>query len=120
MLTDIERMGNHAIKRAKERYNLELTFDDLKNILNLIENGKAKKIERKNMFEYQDEENAHYRLRYNGTLIEPVVNGVNSNPAIITFYPTGKRGDRKVKDWLKRFQDPNFRHLMRKYGKDTY
>lgn len=43
MLTDIEKMSNHAIKRAKERYSLDLTKDDLKNILSLIEDGKAKK-----------------------------------------------------------------------------
>lgn len=112
-------MENHAIKRAKERYGLNLTVADLKNILDAIFLGHAKNIIRPNMFDYVDTENAHYRLRYKGVLVEAVVRSSNKKPYIVTFYPTGKKADRSIKNWLKRNQDPNFKHLMKKHGKDS-
>ena len=34
-------MGKHSISRVKERYNMELSYRDEKNIINLIKNGRS-------------------------------------------------------------------------------
>ena len=111
-------MTLHAIQRAKERYGLDLTMEDIDFILSEILSGKAKNVTKPNMFGYFNQDTAHYRLRYKGVLIEPVVKYRNSIPIIATFCPTGKKADRNIKKWLKRYQDENFTHLMRKFGKD--
>jgi len=111
-------MTLHAIKRAKERYKLELDFDDLSFILNEILEGRAKEIKYDNLCGYEDKYNKNYRLRYKGKLIEPVVRFDKDPPIIVTFWPTGKRAARYLKNWIRRFKDENFIHLARKYGKD--
>lgn len=69
-------MTLHALKRAKERYKLDLTFDDLREILDRILEGEAKK-----RFRYKD--CTVYSLRYKKKLIIPVV---SDHFKIVTFY----------------------------------
>ena len=38
-------MGKHSIERVKERYNMELSYSDEKNIMTMIKNGRALYIE---------------------------------------------------------------------------
>ena len=79
-------MTVHAIKRAKERYGVELTFEDLKTILNEILEGNAKQLARpKNIFGLESKGDV-YNIRYKGVLMQPIV----YENLIITFRPVGK------------------------------
>lgn len=71
-------MTKHAIQRAKERYGLELTFEELGNIIALIQEGYAK-------FSHRNGKSWVYRLRYKHKLIVPVLS--EKKNVIITFYP---------------------------------
>lgn len=84
-------MTTHPIQRARERYGLELTTLDLKEIVELILAGKAKKIDySKNVFGFPHDANC-YRLRYKGKMIEPAIKeGTGGVIKIVTFYPCGK------------------------------
>jgi len=71
---------NHCITRAKERYNLKLSPEDIGIIISLIQKNKAicltfnfKKRNRRNIF----------KLNYNNTIIYPVYN--ENNQVIHTF-----------------------------------
>ena len=77
----------HAIRRAKERYGIELTFDDLRYILNEILEGNTKELKKpRNVYGVETKGDA-YHIRYKGVLLEPVV----YQNIIITFRPVGKR-----------------------------
>jgi hypothetical protein len=71
-------MTRHAIKRAKERYNLDLTIEDLGNIIAIIQEGLAK-------FSHRNGEFWIYRLRYKHKLVVPLLS--ENKDKIITFYP---------------------------------
>lgn len=66
----------HSIQRAKERYKLDLTFEDLREILNRILEGESKL-----RFRYKD--CTVYSLRYKKKLLIPVV---SDQLKIVTFY----------------------------------
>lgn len=84
-------MTVHAIQRAKERYKLDLTFEDLAIILDLIANGDAK-------FSHKNRNATVYRLRYKHKLIVPVV---SDDFNILTFNPIDGKPQRFVdKDGL--------------------
>lgn len=74
-------MTLHALERAKERYKLDLTFDDLQEIINRILEGKAK------IWHGSHDNICVYRLRYKSKLICPVV---VDGERIVTFYPSEK------------------------------
>ena len=73
----IGRLNSHAIERARERYGLDLTRDDLEEMAGLIAAGEAVRlrVERDRRFEV-------YWLRFKGRLLvvsyEPVVGRVVS------------------------------------------
>ncbi len=71
-------MTLHALQRAKERYELDLTFDDLREILNKILEGQAK------LRHCACNSICIYKLRYKHKLICPVV---ADGERIVTFYP---------------------------------
>lgn len=84
-------MTKHAILRAKERYNLDLTFDDLRKILDNILEGNARfKI-------CKHSECKTYRVRYKGILLEPVV---SENYKIVTFNPITQKKRTDSRDWM--------------------
>jgi hypothetical protein len=71
-------MTRHAIERAKERYKLDLTYEDLGNIIALIQEGHAK-------FSHKNGALWIYRLRYKHILVVPVLS--ENKLRIITFNP---------------------------------
>lgn len=71
-------MTKHAIQRAKERYKLDLTFEDLGNIIALIQEGHAK-------YSHRCGKLWIYRLRYKHILVVPALS--EDRKIIVTFYP---------------------------------
>jgi len=87
----MEDFSFHAIKRAKERYNLDLTIFDLMMILVLIRFKIAKEIKiPKNVFGQTDKNAKYFHLRYGGQLILPVIREFNHVLRVVTFLTTGK------------------------------
>ncbi|MFA5659599.1 MAG: hypothetical protein WC900_10000 [Oscillospiraceae bacterium] len=79
-------MTLHALKRAKERYRMALTFADLEKIINLIYDGEAK-------FLYDSGNCYVYSLRYNKKLIIPVI---SPKGTVVTFYPSSRKKEKYV------------------------
>lgn len=77
-------MTIHAIERAKEWYKLDLTFDDLREILSIILEGDAK-------FSHSQGDCSVYRLRYKHKLLIPVV---ARDSVIVTFLPVKEKRKR--------------------------
>lgn len=77
--------GFHALKRARERYGLQLTHKDLRNIVRKIQAGKSTCIQKRSLRE------TTHALSYQGT---PIVVGYDKvRQTICTFLPysvTGK------------------------------
>lgn len=71
-------MTKHAIERAKERYKIDLTEDDLKNIVSLVEEGYAK-------YSHRAGSVWIYRIRYKHKLLVPALS--KDKKTIITFIP---------------------------------
>lgn len=84
-------MTIHALERAKHWYNLDLTFDDLREILSTVLEGDCKEIfYPKNMFGIPPNSRV-FHLRYQKKLVEPVIVEFDTNPRIVTFMATGKK-----------------------------
>ena len=86
-------MTNHAIERAKERYKLDLTFEDIDEIVKIASSGNVKEIKRLDHIGRKNESQKTFRFRYNGKLIEPVIKNMDithTMPTIVTFLATGK------------------------------
>lgn len=105
-------MKKHAIVRAKERYNLELTEFDLIMISILIYFGLAKKInnEKRNMYGNFPQGDV-YHLRYGGKLISPVI----VDNTIVTMLPTGKKVS--CKKYFRSKQSESYRQMKRRLDK---
>lgn len=105
-------MKKHAIQRAKERYNLELTEFDLIMISILIYFGLAKKInnEKRNMYGKYSHGTV-YHLRYGGKLIAPVI----VDNTIVTMLPTGKKVS--FKKFSRSRQSESYRQMKRRLSK---
>ena len=85
-------MTIHALRRAKERYKMDLTITDLDTIISLIKMGFGKEVTYpKNVYGFKDNNKRYFHLRYNSKLIEPVIADLDKNPVIVTFMPTGKK-----------------------------
>lgn len=77
----------HFIERAKERYNLDLTLQDLQYLAEEIKSGRAKLIK-------ADSRGFQYKVRFKSTLLIVVLN--RSQSAFITTIPM-KKNKEKVK-----------------------
>lgn len=80
-----EQKFNHFIQRIKERYNLDITLQDLYEIAKIIKSGKAK-LTRANARSFQ------YKLRYQGKLLLVILNRSHSN--FVTALPIAKNNER--------------------------
>lgn len=75
----------HFLERAKERYDLDLTLEDLKEIAEAIKLGNAKLIR-------ADSRGFAYKVRHKSTLLAVVTN--RSHSALVTALPLNKQTER--------------------------
>jgi hypothetical protein len=71
--------GAHAIQRAKERYGLELTVADLRNICHIVQNNQAK------LDKINANKTTTWFLNYNKTHVRVVISP--DFYAVVTFIP---------------------------------
>lgn len=82
----------HAIKRAKERYNLDLSEQDCFEIAEYALKHGKQLIQRNVWGLFESRKNA-YRISWNSQLMDVVVNNKGSKPFLRTFLPQPNTGD---------------------------
>lgn len=85
----------HALQRAKERYNLDLTNEDLQSIIKDCLAGKCNKLLVKNKFgqikhTVKPNKEGCYRINYKGNIIDFVLGKQNKQYRIATLLPKPK------------------------------
>lgn len=84
----------HAIQRAKERYNLDLTIEDLKEVLNMVISGNCKKLtlrDKLGRLKTPKGMGAPYRINYKGATMDVAIDrGRDKSLRVATFLPKPK------------------------------